>query len=268
MPMSDNPLDAFSLAGRGAVVIGAATGIGRQAAITFAQAGARVTIADIDAVALDATADLVRPHCAAVDAVRLDVRDRAAVQALADRAAAAGTVDVWANVAGVISASNVADTTPDEFDRIVGVNMKGVYWGCAAAARIMTGQGSGSIINISSAGADSPGAGLSVYAMTKAAVNMLTRTLAHEVGPSGVRVNAVAPGFIDTPMVSYRFNTPNGDIDETRRDEVFAARAAVTVLKRIGQPIDIALAMLYLASDASSFMTGQIVRPNGGMAMP
>lgn len=266
--MIENPLESFSLAGRGAVVIGAATGIGRQAAITFAQAGARLTIADIDDVALEETARCVREHDADVVAIRIDVRDREAVQQLGDRAAARGSVDVWANVAGVISASSVADTTSDEFDRIVGVNMKGVYWGCAAAARIMSAQGSGSIINISSTGADSPGAGLSVYAMTKAAVNMLTRTLAHEVGPSGVRVNAVAPGFVDTPMVAYRFNNADGTVDEARKQEIFAARAAVTVLKRIGQPIDIALAMLYLASDASAFMTGQILRPNGGMAMP
>lgn len=266
--MTDNPMAAFSLAGRGAVVVGAGTGIGRQAAITFAQAGARVTVADIDPAALEETAQLVRSHCGTVDAVRIDVTDREAVQQLADRAAGRTGVDVWANVAGVISASNVADTTVQEFDRIVSVNMKGVYWGCASAARVMTAQGRGSIINISSTGADSPGPGLSVYAMTKAAVNMLTRTLAHEVGPSGVRVNAVAPGFIDTPMVAYRFATADGDVDEARKQEVFAARAAVTVLKRIGQPIDIALAMLYLASDASSFMTGQILRPNGGMAMP
>lgn len=266
--MDSQLIAGFSLDGRGAVVVGAASGIGRQAAITFAQAGARLTIADIDPAGLDDTAALVRPWCADVAAVCIDVRDRAAVQALGDAAALRHGVDVWANAAGVISASTVAETTPDEFDRIVGVNLKGVYWGCAAASRIMTAQRRGSIINISSAGADVASAGLSVYAMTKAAVNMLTRSLAHEVGPSGVRANAVAPGFIDTPMVSYRFSTATGEIDEARRRAVFAARADATVLKRIGQPIDIALAMLYLASDASGFMTGQVLRPNGGMAMP
>jgi 3-oxoacyl-[acyl-carrier protein] reductase len=258
----------FSLDGRGAVVIGAGTGIGRQAAVTFAQAGAKLTIADIDPIALDATAELARPWCAAIETVQLDVRDREAVRAVGKVALSQGAVDVWANVAGVISASLVVDTQPEEFDRIVGVNMKGVYWGCATAAALMCEAGRGSIINISSAGADNPGPGLSVYAMTKAAVNMLTRTLAHEVGGSGVRVNAVAPGFVDTPMVTYRFSTPNGAIDPVRKEEIFAMRAAASVLKRIGQPIDIALAMLYLASDASSFMTGQVLRPNGGMAMP
>jgi 3-oxoacyl-[acyl-carrier protein] reductase len=266
--MTDDPRDAFSLEGRGAVVIGAGTGIGREAALTFARAGARLTVADIDEAALAETAESLRAEGADVEAIRIDVRDRDAVQDLATRAAARNTVDVWANVAGVISASLVAETTEDEFDRIVGVNMKGVYWGCAAAARVMVERGRGSIINISSAGADAPGIGLSVYAMTKAAVNMLTRTLAHEVGPSGVRVNAVAPGFIDTPMVTYRFTGADGGIDEERKRAIFAARAEVTVLKRIGRPSDIALAMLYLASDASDFVTGQVLRPNGGMAMP
>jgi len=266
--MDANLLAIFSLEGRGAVVIGAATGIGRETAVTFARAGARVTVADINRDQLDATVEAVRPWCAAVDAVVLDVRDREAVQALADRAAEAGSVDAWANVAGVISASHVADTTPEALARILDVNLKGTYWGCAAAARIMSAQGSGSIINVSSAGADTAPPGLSVYSMSKAAVNMLTRTLATEIGPSGVRVNAVAPGFVDTPMVSYRYVSADGQVDEALREEIFASRAAVTVINRIGQPIDIALAMLYLASDASSFVTGQILRPNGGMVMP
>ncbi|MDB5444873.1 MAG: dehydrogenase, short-chain alcohol dehydrogenase like [Phenylobacterium sp.] len=266
--MDEALLRQFSLQGRHAVVVGAASGIGRQAAITFAAAGARLTLADRDEAGLAATAQAISNPSGEVTLVPLDVRDRDAVLALGDRAAAGGAVDVWANVAGVISASSIVETAPEELDRIVDVNLKGVFWGCAAAARIMTAQGHGSIINISSAGADSPSPGLSVYAMTKAAVNMLTRTLAHEVGSAGVRANAVAPGYIDTPMVAYRYRDAEGRIDTARRDKVFAARAQATVLKRIGQPLDVALAMLYLASDASSFMTGQVLRPNGGMVMP
>jgi len=256
----------FSLEGRRAVVVGAASGIGRQAAVTFAQAGARLVLADLDEAGLAETRE--RAGGAATTTTVLDVRDRAAMRAFGEQARAEGRVDVWANVAGVLAAFDVVDAEEPDVDRILAVNLKGVYWGCAEAARIMTAQGRGSIINISSAGADAPSPGLSVYVMTKAAVNALTRTLAIEVGPSGVRVNAVAPGYIDTPLVTHRFRTPEGGIDPARREKVFANAASRTVLGRIGAPSDVAMAMLYLASDASSWVTGQVMRPNGGMVMP
>jgi 3-oxoacyl-[acyl-carrier protein] reductase len=256
----------FSLEGRGAVVTGAASGIGRQAAIVFAQAGARLVLADRDEAGLAETRAAI--GAAAADSVVLDVRERAAVEALGERAARGGSVDVWANVAGVIDNFPFAEATEEAVDRLIGVNLKGTYWGCAAAARIMVAQGRGSIINLSSASADFPSPGLSAYGMTKAAIAMLTRSLAQEVAPHGVRANAVAPGYIDTPLVTYRFRDAEGRIDEARRDKVFARAAAGTPLRRIGTPDDVAMAMLYLASDASSFVTGQILRPNGGVAMP
>ena len=113
-----------------------------------------------------------------------------------------------------------------------------------------------------------PTNGLSAYTMSKAAVNMLTRTLAVEAGPAGVRVNAVAPGFIDTPMVEYRFRTPTGEVDAAAKERRFSEVSTMIPLARVGQPIDIAMTMLYLASDASNFVTGQVIRPNGGMIMP
>ena len=258
----------FALEGRRAVVIGAASGIGRETALVLARAGAAVLIADINEAGLLSAAAAIREIGGTVETAVLDVCDRAAVLALGQRTAAAGGADAWVNVAGVISAANVADITPEEYDRIVSVNMTGVFWGCAAAARMMTPRGRGSIVNISSSGADVPIAGISVYAMTKAAVNMLTRTLAHELGPSGVRVNAVAPGFIDTPLITHRFRNAAGAIDEARKREIFAARAEGTVLKRIGTPGDVAPMVLYLLSDASSYVTGQVLRPNGGLVMP
>ena len=104
--------------------------------------------------------------------------------------------------------------------------------------------------------------------MAKAAVVQLTRVLATEMGPHGVRVNAVAPGFVETAMTSRRFTAADGTVDETHRQAVLEAVARTTPLRTVGRPEDIAHAVLYLASDASRFVTGQILRPNGGVAMP
>ena len=260
---------AFSLDGRVAVVTGAASGIGRGCALILAQAGAQIVLADIDMAGLAETQAQIAASGGNAIVGRTDVSRRDDVEALAAFATGwAGRIDIWANVAGVLSAAPIVDAGEAEFDRLVAVNLKGTYWGCAAAARAMTAQGSGSIVNISSAGADFPAPGLSIYAMTKAAVNMLTRTLAHEVGPHGVRANAIAPGFIDTPMVAYRWQRPDGGIDEAKRAEILKLRAAGSVLGVTGEPGDIGYAMLYLASDASRFVTGQVLRPNGGVAMP
>jgi 3-oxoacyl-[acyl-carrier protein] reductase len=109
---------------------------------------------------------------------------------------------------------------------------------------------------------------ISVYALTKAAVAMLTRTVAFELGPHGVRANAVAPGFVPTPMTAYRWTDADGTVDPQRQREALEMMAAMSPLRRTGEPLDIALAMLYLASDASKFVTGQVLRPNGGGSMP
>lgn len=260
---------AFGLKGRCAVVTGAASGIGKQTAITLAQAGAHVVLGDIDEGGLATTRAAVEAAGGEASTRKVDVTDREAVEGLGDFAMETmGRIDVWANIAGVILTVPIVDATEAQIDRLFDVNMKGTYWGCAAAARRMTAQGSGSIVNISSAGADFPAPGLSIYAMTKAAVSMLTRTLAHEVGPFGVRANAIAPGFIDTPMIAYRYRTPDGGIDQAKRAAILEDRARGSVLGITGEPSDIAHAILYLASDAARFVTGQVLRPNGGVAMP
>lgn len=274
---------AFSLDGRTAVVTGAARGIGRQAAVTFAQAGADVVLADVLAEELDETATAVTELGRSATVIPTDVSDKSSVDDLATAAVQRhGRIDVWANVAGILRSSMIVDTDEETLDAVIGVNLKGVYWGGAAAARVMQAQqplgeslgsdinsGSrGSIINIASAGGDMPAPGISVYALTKSAVMMYTRSLATEMGSSGVRVNAVAPGFIDTPMVAVHYLEPDGSVNSERRDAIFAQRAAQAPMNRTGEPEDITWAMLYLATDASRFMTGQVLRPNGGVVMP
>lgn len=248
--------------GRIAVITGAASGIGREAAKLFACAGAHVVLADRNAE------ELARFGAELGDSATslcIDVSSRDQIERLADAARAIGPIDVWLNAAGIVAAPTMMiDVDEEMLDRLIAINLKGVYFGAAAAARKMVPEGRGSIINISSQGAESPVPGISGYSLTKAAVNAMTRTLAAEVGGAGVRVNAVAPGFIDTPMVSYRFKNADGSVDEAAKQQIYASRASSAALGRVGQPIEIAQVILFLASDASSFVTGETLRANGG----
>lgn len=266
--MKPAPFAAFSLEGRTAVVTGAAMGIGRQTALTFAAAGAKVVVADRAEEALDETRSLVEAAGGAAVVVPTDVSVKAQVDGLARAAVdATGRLDVWANVAGIIRNSLVVDTTEKDLDAVLAVNLKGVYWGCAAAGRVMADAGRGSIVNVASVGGEVPAPTLSVYGMTKAAVIQLTRIVAAELGPAGVRANAVAPGFIETPMTSRAWVAADGTVDETKRTETLRMRSAFAPLRTTGTPEDIAYAMLYLAADVSRFMTGEVLRPNGGVHM-
>jgi 3-oxoacyl-[acyl-carrier protein] reductase len=260
--------EPFGLEGRVAVVCGGARGIGRGAAELFARAGAKVVIADRDRAALEEASAAVDAIVPGTLAIATDVSVKAQVDALAAQVVEAhGRIDIWANVAGILQFGPIVETTEEDLDRIIAINLKGVYWGSAAAARVMVPAGRGSIINIASAGGEVPAPGISGYGLTKAAVLMFTRTLAAEVGPAGVRANSVAPGFVETPMTAVHFTNEDGTIDQDRRRGILDARAGQTPLRITGEPEDIAYAMLYLASDASRFMTGQTLRPNGGVHM-
>jgi 3-oxoacyl-[acyl-carrier protein] reductase len=264
--LSNELIEQFSLHGRTAVITGAAGGIGRQAAITFTQAGANVLIADVGVAGLEETAEMVAAAGGKATVVPTDVSDRDQVNALADAAIKThGRLDIWANVAGVIRYMNIVDATPEDVEFITKVNLWGTYWGVAAAGRAMTN--GGSIINVSSAGGDMPAPTLSIYAMTKAAVSHLTRCAAVELGANDIRVNAIAPGFTDTPMVQGRWTNADGSVNEAERESYTTTRAAQSPLGTIATAEDQSWAMLYLASDASRFVTGQVIRPNGGVVM-
>lgn len=263
-----DPGAAFDLTDRVAVVTGAASGIGRAAAILFAQSGADVVIADVREDGLSETAAAVLETGRAVVPVVANVAVRIEIEALVQTALDRfDRIDVMANVAGIIRNALFIDVTEEDLDELIAINQKGVFYGCQAAARAMATRGGGSIINIASAGMDSPAPGISVYAMTKAAVAMMTRSLAIEMGPVGIRVNTVAPGFTDTGMTQRHWKDDAGNVDAPAREAIWDQMSSQVPLGTIGQPEDIAYAMLYLACDASRFVTGQVIRPNGGVAM-
>ncbi|TMK84451.1 MAG: SDR family oxidoreductase, partial [Actinobacteria bacterium] len=194
--------------------------------------------------------------------VPTDVSKKADVDALIDQAVSHyGRVDVMANIAGIMGAGGpITSIEEGVLDRVLAVNLKGVFFGVQAALRVMGEQHSGSIVNMASAAIDHPAANLAVYSMAKAGVAMLTRVAAQEGGPLGVRVNCVAPGYVVTPM------TQRGEPE--RMEAVNAGMRRRSVLGAVGDPDDIANAVLFLASDASRYMTGQTLRPNGGTVMP
>ncbi|MCX5151301.1 SDR family oxidoreductase [Streptomyces sp. NBC_00320] len=252
------PRAPYDLTGRTALITGAASGIGRATAVLLAEAGAAVHCADRDEQGLAETADLVAKAGGSATVHPLDVTDRAALRAAVT---AAGPLDITAAIAGIMHTSSVLETTDEDLDRVLDINFKGILRTCQEAARAMIAAGRpGSIVTMASGAVDAAQPGLLCYSAAKAAVVQLTKTLATEAGPHGIRVNAVAPGWIRTPMT--------GRHSPEVQEQTEAAMVRMSPLRRVGEPEDIAQAVLYLASDASSFITGQILRPNGGVSMP
>lgn len=262
-------IESFRVDRKVAVVTGAGSGIGKASAKALAGAGATVICADILGETATATADEIAVLGGEAEGTTLDVSDRAQVDALAERVARErGGIHVWCNIAGIMVESPFLEAPEEDLDRILAVNLKGVFFGCQAAGRVMVGQPEGgSIINASSAAVDTPSPNIVSYAICKAGVVQMTKSLAYEIGKKHVRVNAVAPGFVITGMTGRYFVRPDGSIDEEMQEAVVGPMRKFTPLRAIGEPEDIAAAVLYLASDASRFMTGQVIRPNGGVAM-
>jgi NAD(P)-dependent dehydrogenase (short-subunit alcohol dehydrogenase family) len=247
----------FRLAGRIALVTGGGQGIGREIARTLAAAGADIAIADINVETAGEAAREVEATGRRAFVIRTDVADptsvESAVEAVVDHL---GPIDVLVNNAGICINKPALELSPDEWLRLMGINLNGVFWMSRAVGRQMVARGHGAIVNIASMSGSivnwpQPQA---AYNASKAAVIHLTKSLASEWAMSGVRVNSVSPGYIGTEMTKLGMATPGWG--ETW--------LAMSPMRRLGEPVDVARAVLYLASDAAAFATGTDLIVDGG----
>lgn len=261
---------AFRLDGKVAVVTGGGSGIGRAIATTLAGAGAAVVVADREPAWGAATCDAIAASGGAAAFCLADVGirdDHEQMAALAEERF--GGLDVLCVLGGPPAPFvEVAAVEDEQFDAVVATHVKSVMYGCRAAARRMERRGGGAILTMASTAADRPTAGNGLYTMAKTAVMALTRTMALELAPLGIRVNALAPGATPTNFSRRYYTDPDGTVDEDRRRRWLADMAALSPLGETGTPEDQAWLALYLVSPAGRFVTGQVVRANGGWSMP
>jgi NAD(P)-dependent dehydrogenase (short-subunit alcohol dehydrogenase family) len=236
----------FRLDGKHAVVIGAGSGIGRESALALAAHGARVTCADRDLEAASETA-----AASGLTPYLLDVLDDAAIERAVVEL---GPVDVLVFTAATNVRKRIVDYTSEEFDRVVSLNLRASFQLVRAFGKQMADRGSGSIIGFSSIRGTTVEPGQSVYAATKAGLVQVLRTAAAELGPYGVRANAIAPGVVETPLTA-----------QIKANQAwYDAYAQKGALGRWAQPSELAGAVVYLASDAATFVTGSVLAVDGG----
>jgi len=246
----------YSLEGKAAMVTGASRGIGRAICVKLAEAGANVAGVDIDEDTLEETGGKVQEQGVDFLPIQADVSNldqmKEAVSSMTDEL---GSLDVLVNNAGITRDGLLIRMKPDDWQSVLSINLTGVFNGLKAATRTMMRQRSGSIVNIASVVGIIGNAGQCNYSASKAGVIGLTKSAAREMAARNIRVNAVAPGYIVTRMT------------EELGDDAKESLMQQIPLNRLGQPEDVAKAVEFLASEASSYLTGQVIRVDGGMVM-
>lgn len=256
MNTASRPDHARPFAGRGILITGAARGIGRATAHYLAARGAALALADMDGDGVKATAAALAGEDAAIFASPLDVRDTAAVKAFVDAAESAlGPID------GLVPSAGVAQAMPAErmddavWDRVIDINLSSVFRICREVGRRMLDRGQGAIVTLASVTAKGGQPGRANYAASKWGIVGLTKTLAVEWGARGVRVNAVAPNGVDTPMI--RDGLPPAFVDDVMLDR--------TPLGRLARPEEVAAAIAFLLSDEAAYVNGAVLEVDGGL---
>jgi len=239
--------------GQTVLVTGGAKGIGAATAARLASEGAQVVVADFDEAAATETAERIGGR-----AVRCDVTSRADVEAAVAAAAESGRLDVLVTCAGIIRDNLIHKMTDDDWEAVIATHLRGTFLAAQAAQAVMTQQGSGSMVLVSSVSALG-NRGQANYSAAKAGLQGFTKTLAIELGPFGVTANAIAPGFIATEMTDATAARLGVSVEDFR-----AAAAEANPVKRVGYPEDIAAAAAFLCSDEASYITGQTLYVDGG----
>ncbi len=256
MPGTVPELSQFDLTGRVALVTGAARGLGRAISLALAQSGANVALGLRDVYSHGGLTGEIEALGREALALQMDMTSldqiRRAVAAAAERF---GRLDILVNNAGVAPENPAENVREEDFDFTLGINLKGTFFASQAAGRIMIGQKSGCIVNMSSQAAFAALPAESVYCMTKAGISHLTKCLAVEWGKYNIRVNAVAPTFIHTPGTAPSLADPAFRADVIER---------IAALHRIGEPVEVAGAVVFLASPAASLITGHTLLIDGG----
>jgi len=235
------------------VITGAGSGIGKETALLFAKEGAKVVVADVNEKAGEETVVEIKKNGEGFF-VKLDVSNREqAKQMVKTTLEKYGRIDVLINNAGIVQDAFLSKMTEEQWDKVINVDLKGVFNCTQAVVEVMINQGNGVIINTSSIVGVEGNVGQVNYAAAKAGLIGITKTLAKELGKKGIRVNAVAPGFIATPMTS---NVP---------EKILEMMKEKTPLRRLGEAKDVAYAYLYLASDEANFVNGAVLCVDGGL---
>ncbi len=250
----------MEFAGRAALVTGGASGIGRATCLAFATRGAQVAVADINEEGARGVAEEIRRQGQVAQAVRMDVTDRRQVaQAVQEVLERLGRVDVLVNAAGWDRIVPFLESAEDLWDRIIAINFRGVLNTCHVVLPHMVQRGSGVVVNIASDAGRVGSSGETVYSGAKGAVIAFSKALAREMARHNVRVNVVAPGITDTPLLQQIIQAGN--------EKLIDAIVRSTPLRRMARPEEVADAVVFLASDQASFITGQTLSVSGGLTM-